>query len=76
MSEEDNNGGGASTNEAVLWDRKINGGFPDVEWLKGAVRDVIESRRQVEEEEYVEYEDDEDDDEEEYDEGDDVMLSI
>ena len=74
MSEEDNDGGGASTNEAVLWDRKINGGFPDVEWLKGAVRDVIESRREVVEEEYVEYEDDEED--EEYDEGDDVMLSI
>ena len=78
MSED--NDGGSATNELVLWDRKVNVGFPDVEWLKGAVRDIVEPRRGEvvveEEEEYEEEGEEEEYEEYEEEEGDDLMLSI
>ncbi|PUU76871.1 hypothetical protein B9Z19DRAFT_1066301 [Tuber borchii] len=72
----DSNGGGASTNEAVLWDRTINIGFPDVESLKGAVRDIIEPGSGGGNIREVEAEDEDEEEYEEEDEGDDLMLSI
>lgn len=38
---------GESEDEIVLWDRKINGGFPDSKDLKQYVRDVIAPERNL-----------------------------
>ncbi|EZF28706.1 hypothetical protein TMEN_5536 [Trichophyton mentagrophytes] len=36
-----------TTHTSVLWDRKINGGFPETKQLKALVRDVIEPSRDL-----------------------------
>ncbi|EFR02956.1 selenoprotein W family protein [Nannizzia gypsea CBS 118893] len=36
-----------TTHTSVLWDRKVNGGFPETKQLKALVRDVIEPSRDL-----------------------------
>ncbi|KAB8254927.1 Rdx family-domain-containing protein, partial [Aspergillus pseudonomiae] len=35
------------TQETILWDRKTNGGFPEVKMLKSLVRNVIDPSRDL-----------------------------
>ncbi|RMD42615.1 hypothetical protein DV735_g2500, partial [Chaetothyriales sp. CBS 134920] len=39
--------GAVEVSDRVLWDRKVDGGFPDTKELKGRVRDVVEPSRSL-----------------------------
>ncbi len=44
---QDASGSEAGEKKAVLWDRKVDGGFPETKELKRRVRDVIEPGRDL-----------------------------
>jgi predicted Rdx family selenoprotein len=39
--------GEAEVRESVLWDRRVDGGFPEVKVLKSRVRNVVEPQRDL-----------------------------
>ncbi|EAU37530.1 hypothetical protein ATEG_02568 [Aspergillus terreus NIH2624] len=43
----DSDSAGADVHQTVLWDRKTNGGFPEVKVLKSLVRNVVDPSRDL-----------------------------